>query len=109
MKPNSTWAMAVTGLMLTAGLVVAGCRLADQHPMQHFASLTTLVNCSGGFEAQTAGTEQQHIRQYSACLDRSTVESVRSASRCSGGDCSTAPAQERDHAQSAPDDRRWRL
>jgi hypothetical protein len=100
MKPKSVWVMTFTGLVLTAGLAVAGNGLAQLHPTHDLASLELLVNCSGGFGAQADRTEERHIRQYSACLYLSDpVESARSVSRCSGssdGNCSREAAQNRE-------------
>jgi hypothetical protein len=117
MKTNSVCVMTFTGLVLTAALVVAGNGLAQLHPTHDLASLALLVNCGGGFEAQVARTEGQHIGQYSVCLYRSDpVESARSASLCSGGtgssgeDCGRESAQKREVALRYPDALlHWRL
>lgn len=114
MKPNSVWLMTFTGLVLIAGLVAAGNSLVPLHPTRDLASLALLVDCGGGLEAQTARTEGQHIRLYSACLDRGDpVESARSAAQCSGGSggaCGRESAQTGEAANSDPDAlHHWRL
>ena len=114
MKTKSKWILTFAGLTLTAALVVLGCALVQLHPIHHIEYLAILVNCSGGFEAHAAWTEQQHVSQYSVCLDRSVpVESARSASHCSGGpggDCGRESAQREEELHSDPDAlHHWRL
>jgi hypothetical protein len=110
MKPKSVWAMTFTGMVLTAGLAVAGNGLAQLHPTHDLASLELLVNCSGGFGAQADRSEGRHIRQYSACLYLSDpVDSARSVSHCSGGsssaggNCGQEAAQSGEGSHSDPD------
>jgi hypothetical protein len=110
MKPKTVWGMTFTGLVLTAGLAVAGNGLAQLHPTHDLASLERLVNCGSGFGAEADRTEQRHIRQYSACLYLSDpVDSARSASHCSsgssgaGGNCGGEAAQNGEGSHSDPD------
>jgi hypothetical protein len=80
------------------------------HPIYHLEYLALVVNCGAGVEAHAAWTEQQHVPQYSVCLDRSEpVESARSASHCSGGDCGRESAPRTDEIYSDKDAHRWRL
>jgi hypothetical protein len=117
MKPKSVWGMTFTGLVLTAGLAVAGNGLVQLHPTHDLASLERLVNCGGGFGAEADRTEQRHIRQYSTCLYRSDpVDSARSVSHCSGGssgvggNCCQEAAQNGEGSHSDPDViLHWRL
>ncbi len=113
MKPNSIWVIAFSGMVLIAGLLVAGHALVQAHAMQHVEYLTLLVNCGGGFEAHAAWTEQQHVRQYTVCLDRrESAESAQTVSHtgCSGGDCGRQSVPEQEQTESVPDAlRHWRL
>jgi hypothetical protein len=117
MKPRSVCLMTFTGLVLTAGLAVAGSGLARLHPTHDLASVELIVNCSGDFGAQADRTEERHIRQYSACLYLSDpVESARSVSQCPGGssgpggNCGGEAAQNGEGSHSDPDVRlHWRL
>jgi len=109
MKPHSIWTTALTGLILTAGLLGLGRGLADLRPMHHIEYLTVLVNCGSGVEPHSAWTEPQHVSQYSACLDRSAPIQSRSASHCAGN-CGNEPAQAATQDRLIPDAlRRWRL
>jgi hypothetical protein len=107
MKPKSVWGMTFTGLVLTAGLAVAGNGLAQLHPTHDLASIERLVNCGGGFGTQADRTEGHHIRQYSACVYLSDpIESARSVSQCSGGsggNCGQEAAQNGEGTDSDPD------
>jgi len=107
MTTNSKWILTFTGLTLAAGLAVLGFALVHMHPIYHIESLALMVNCGGDFEAHAAWTEQQHVRQYPVCLDRSElVESARSASQCSGGhgsDRGQESAQKEEESYSNPD------
>jgi hypothetical protein len=81
MKPNSKWMLTFAGVTLTAALAVLGGALVHLHPMNQVGYLTQIVSCGGGFEAHGARSEQEHVRQYSVCVDRSQAdESARSAS-----------------------------
>ncbi|MGA2978528.1 MAG: hypothetical protein ABSD76_02955 [Terriglobales bacterium] len=96
MKPNSAWVITLTGLMLTAGLVVPGYALVHLHPAHYLESLTLLVDCGGGSEAHASWTTTRQVPQSSVCLERSA-----SRSNCSGNDCGTESAQKR--SQGSPD------
>jgi len=110
MKPNSKWIATFTGLTLIAAVVVLSYALVHLHPIYHLEYLALVVNCGAGVEAHAAWTEQQHVPQYSVCLDRSEpVESARSASHCSGGDCGRESAPRTDEIYSDKDAHRWRL
>ena len=114
MKTNSKWILTFTGLTLAGALVVLGYALVHLHPIYHIEYLALMVNCGGGLEAHAAWTEQQHVRQYSVCLDRSEqLESARSASQCSGGpggDCGQESAQREEEVYSNPGAlHHWRL
>jgi hypothetical protein len=107
MKPKSVWVMTFTGLVLTAGIAVAGNGLVQLHPGNDLASIEQLVNCGGGFGAQADRTEGRRIRQYSACLYRSgPVDPARSVSQCSGGsggNCGREAAENGEGSSSDPD------
>jgi hypothetical protein len=114
MKPNSKLVLTFAGVALTATLAVLGGALVHLHPIHHIEYLTQIVSCGGGFEAHGAWTEQEHVRQYSVCFDRSEAgESARSASHCpdgSGGNCGRESAQGKEEAYSDPDAlHHWRL
>lgn len=105
MKPNSKWVLMFAGLTLTGVLVVLGYATVHLHPISHIEYLALMVNCGAGFDAHGAWTEQQHVRQYSVCLDRSEPgDTVRSGGDCSGGDCGRESAQRKEEAYSDPDD-----
>ncbi|MGA8540943.1 MAG: hypothetical protein WB566_15690 [Terriglobales bacterium] len=111
MKPNPKWILTFAGVTL-AMFVVLGFALVHAHPMNHIEYLALMVNCGGGFEAHGAWTEQQHVRQYSVCVDRNEPsEPARSAADCGGdGRCERESAQRKEEAYSDPDAlHHWRL
>jgi|SRR5580693_3387828 hypothetical protein len=108
MKSNSGRMMTGTALslMMTAGVLVLGYALVRVHPINQIESLTLFMNCSEGFQAQSASTEPEHIRHFSVCVDRIGPVESRSTSACAGGSgrfCSADSAQNKQEAHSNSD------